>query len=123
MSPNDLKERLQILLEQHVIDRKEYDIAIAAFDRLLMAVNKNELQQAEMLFTHLPMALSRIENGEKVEEPDRAIISEVQNSAVFPLAKKQVSSIEKKWGGELPKGEKEFLYMHYVNIINLNGGE
>ncbi|SHH24884.1 PRD domain-containing protein [Virgibacillus chiguensis] len=125
MNVQDLKDRLNLLLEKCLIKQKEYDIATIAFERLLKMLNKHDIEQAEMLFTHLPMALSRIEKGEEVEKPAVELMKEVKNSNYFPLAKEHVFFIENKWGAPLPEGEKEFLYMHYTNVINLNsqGGQ
>ncbi|RFA36299.1 hypothetical protein CAI16_05795 [Virgibacillus dokdonensis] len=119
MNVQDLKDRLNLLLEKCLIKQKEYDIATIAFERLLKMLNKHDIEQAEMLFTHLPMALSRIEKGEEVEKPAVELMKEVKNSNYFPLAKEHVFFIENRWGAPLPEGEKEFLYMHYTNVINL----
>ncbi|MDY0406733.1 PRD domain-containing protein [Virgibacillus sp. 179-BFC.A HS] len=121
----ELKKRLQMLEEQHVITPKARHIALLSFEKLLHVLNVEDIYQAEMLFTHLPMALTRIEKGEKVESPVEEVLNEVRNSEHFSEAEKQVACIEKEWESSLPCEEKNFLYMHYTNVINLNirGGE
>ncbi|MBR3119881.1 PRD domain-containing protein [Oceanobacillus profundus] len=114
------KERLQLLLEQKVISNTAHEVALQAFTQIMGVVNKTDIDQAEMLFTHLPMALTRIDAGEEVEEPAGEIMREVEQSEHFGLAKEQVAMIEDKWSQPLPQGEKKFLYMHYVTVLNTN---
>jgi hypothetical protein len=113
-------QRLQLLLEQKIITSDSHDIALAAFTRLMERVDKSDIEHGEMLFTHLPMALTRIEASEEVERPTPGIMREVEESTHFPLAKEQIAFIEEKWGKSLPEGEKEYLYLHYTTVLNSN---
>ncbi|KIY23132.1 MULTISPECIES: PRD domain-containing protein [Mesobacillus] len=113
-------ERLRILLEQEVITTKSYEVALEAYNELLKVLNKTEVTQAEMLFTHLPMALTRINNEYIVEGPVKEIVDEIMNSKHFAIAKSQVDIIEENWGNVLPQGEKDFLYLHYTTVLDLN---
>ncbi|WP_159462093.1 PRD domain-containing protein [Salirhabdus sp. Marseille-P4669] len=114
------KVRLGILLEQQVISNEAHDVALQAFQQLTEIVKKTDIEQAEMLFTHLPMALSRIDSGEEVEQPAAEIMREIEESSHFTKVKEQVQLIEEKWSSPLPQGEKEYLYMHYTNVLNTN---
>src|SRR5690606_17172879 len=109
-----------ILREQEIITAKSQEVAEKAFEEMLKALNKTEIIQAEMLFTHLPMALTRISKGEKLEGPSSDVLNEISNSEYFIIAEGQVEKIEGNWGTSLPKEEKDYLYMHYVTVINLN---
>ncbi|MBW8347946.1 PRD domain-containing protein [Bacillus sp. IITD106] len=120
MNLHELEERLQLLADQQVISPKAEEVTLLSFKRLLQLLGKQDIDQAEMLFTHLPMALTRIENGEKVESPMESIVNQVKNSEHFSKAEEQVACIEESWQNPLPVEEKEFLYMHYTNVINLN---
>lgn len=120
MNLQEYKERLTILIEQEVITEQAYDVALLAFRQLLEVLNKTEVEQAEMLFTHLPMALTRISKGENVEGPAAEIVNEIYNSPNFSVARSQVEWIEEKWNKILPQGEKDYLYMHYSTILNIN---
>jgi len=120
MNLYELEERLQLLADQQVITPKAQEITVLSFKRLLQLLEKQNIDQAEMLFTHLPMALTRIEKGEKVESPVESILNEVKKSKHFSKAEKQIACIEESWENTLPVEEKEFLYMHYTNVINLN---
>jgi transcriptional antiterminator len=116
----DYNLRLQILLEQSVITGEAHAVAEKAFTNFLTVVEKEKLEQAEMLFTHLPMALTRIQNGEEVEKPAPEVMKEIEQSRHFALAKEQVAFIETLWDTPLPQGEIEYLYMHYVTVLNAN---
>lgn len=120
MNLQEYNERIKLLLEQNVITEDSYEIGLSAFHQLMDTLNKSDIEQSEMLFTHLPMALTRIDSSEAVETPSEAMMSEVRNSEFFPIAKKQISHVEKMLQKSLPQGEKEYLYMHYVNVLNNN---
>lgn len=113
-------ERLGLLLEQEVISTNSHVVALQAFEQIIKVVNKTEIDQAEMLFTHLPMAMTRIEAGEEVEKPAAEIVREIEQSEHFELAKEQILFIEDKWNKSLPQGEKEYLYIHYITVLNTN---
>ncbi|WP_339227004.1 PRD domain-containing protein [Oceanobacillus sp. FSL K6-2867] len=113
-------ERLQLLLDQKVISSAAHEVALQAFKQIMEVVGKTDIEQAEMLFTHLPMALTRIEAGEEAEAPAVEIMREVKQSEHFAIAEEQIAFIENKWMRALPQGEKEFLYMHYVTVLNTN---
>ncbi|WP_284139105.1 MULTISPECIES: PRD domain-containing protein [unclassified Virgibacillus] len=124
MNIQELKERLQLLLEQHVITKKAYATTLDSYEFLLRYLERDFADHAEMLFTHLPMALTRIENGEDVASPTDDIMLDVRNSPFYPIAQEHVAFIEQRWEAPLPKGEKDFLYLHYTTVITMNtGGE
>ena len=121
MNLHQYTDRLNILLEQDVITGQSMDVGLAAFEELLKVLNTTEIEQGELLFTHLPMALSRIAKGEEVEGPNQEIMDDIKGSHSYPTAKEQVKLIEYRWGSRLPTGEKDYLYMHYTTVLNLNG--
>lgn len=125
MNLEALLERTEILLKQNVITQKAYDVSIQAFKNLQTFIGKSYIEHAEMLFTHLPMAITRISSGGDVTGPDNLILEEIKNSPYFGEAETQVAMIEKNLGEPLPTGEKNYLMLHFVNVIqqNLEGGE
>ncbi|WP_077328553.1 PRD domain-containing protein [Virgibacillus siamensis] len=122
MNHTELNARLNLLLEQKVITSHASTVTSRAFKRLTKTQNVKKVEQAEMLFTHLPMTLSRLENGETVGAPSDDIMREIKRSPHFNAAKAEVDFIEKEWGGRLPQEERDYLYMHYTNIIQLMQG-
>lgn len=122
MNIEQLEERLLLLVDQEVITTHASNVTKLAFENLLANLNVSDLGQAEMLFTHLPLALSRIGSDEAVEKPAPETMREILDSPHFDVVENQVTFIEEKWGEKLPEEEKGYLYMHYMNIINLTTG-
>ncbi|MEC5425218.1 PRD domain-containing protein [Virgibacillus sp. C22-A2] len=124
MNISELEDRLNILVLGGVASKLASNITNLAFKRLLDTLELDDLEQGEMLFTHLASSLTRIEKGETLEGPGSAIMNEVRNSTHFSIAVSQIYYIEEQWGKALPQEEREYLYMHYTNVIQLNiGGE
>jgi hypothetical protein len=117
-----LKERLDILLASEVITTKAADVTVEAFTHLQFYLKKEELDQAEMLFTHLPMALSRIEKDEKVEAPHPDMLTEVKNSPHASQASIEIEYVQTLWKESLPQEELDYLLMHYATILQINEG-
>lgn len=120
MDVNTLQDRLQILLLGEVISKGTYYVTLNAFKRLLENLKIRSLEQAEMLFTHLPSVLERIKKGEELGLPVGDAMEDIKNSPYYLLAKQQVRLIEEEWGGTLPQQEKKFLYIHFIHVISLN---
>ena len=68
-----------------------------AFEKLIEFLQIDDVTQAEMLFTHLPTALTRISQGEEVDGPSEEILAEIILSNYYSLAKQQVEYIEGIW--------------------------
>ncbi|MCL6571949.1 MAG: PRD domain-containing protein [Bacillus sp. (in: Bacteria)] len=118
----ELKERLDILLTSDVISTKAADVALEAFIHLQSSLKKKDIDQAEMLFTHLPMALSRIEKNETVEAPHPDMLTEVRNSPHSPQASIEIANVQKLWKQSLPQEELDYLLIHYATILHINEG-
>lgn len=118
----ELNERLDILLTSAVITKKAAEVAANAFIHLQSTLKKDEINQAEMLFTHLPMALSRIEKEEKVEAPHPDLLTEVKNSPYSAQAGREIDYVQTLWTGRLPQEELDYLLMHYAALLQLNEG-
>ncbi|RKO62551.1 PRD domain-containing protein [Caldibacillus debilis] len=118
----ELTTRLELLQEQGLINEKVCRVTESVFEELARLVKKDSIEQAEMVFTHLPLALMRIVNGENIDRPDPFILEEMKRSEHFPVAETLVHFIEKLWEKSLPQGEKDFLYIHFINLLNINQG-
>ncbi|WP_164217176.1 PRD domain-containing protein [Virgibacillus sp. YIM 98842] len=122
MDVKELKRRLDMLLKGDVISQCASKVTETAFRHLLDELKADKIEQAEMLFTHLPTALTRMDKEEDLEGPSEEIMKEVKASSYFTKAVKQIDMIEKEWGKALPSEERDFLAMHYTNVIQLNKG-
>ncbi|WP_404356575.1 PRD domain-containing protein [Cytobacillus firmus] len=122
MDLNQLKERMDILLSSSVVSTIAADITTLAFMHLQSHLKKDAIKGAEMLFTHLPTALTRIENGEQVEAPHPALLDEVKQSPEASTAKKEIDFVQQQWKNQLPQEEIDFLLIHYTNVLQINKG-
>jgi hypothetical protein len=118
----ELNERLDILLQSAVITKRAAEVAASAFIHLQSTLKKNEIDQAEMLFTHLPMALSRIEKEEKVEAPHPDLLTEVKNTPYSTQAGREIDYVQTLWSERLPQEELDYLLIHYATLLQLNEG-
>jgi len=118
----ELQQRLDMLVKGDVISQSASKVAETAFHHLLNELKTDEIVQAEMLFTHLPTALTRMDREEDLDGPGEEVMKEVKASSYFTKAVNQIDMIEKDWGKPLPSEEREFLAMHYTNVIQLNKG-
>ncbi|MGA5689361.1 PRD domain-containing protein [Cytobacillus pseudoceanisediminis] len=122
MDLNQLKERMDILLASSVVSTKAADISTLAFMHLQSHLKKDDIDGAEMLFTHLPTALTRIEKGEQVEAPHPALLDEVKQSLEASVAIKEIDYVQQLWKNQLPQEEIDFLVIHYTNVLQINKG-
>lgn len=122
MDLNQLKERMDILLASSVVSTKAADISTLAFMHLQSYLKKDAIDGAEMLFTHLPTALTRIEKGEQVEAPHPALLDEVKQSPEASVAIKEIDYVQQLWKNQLPQEEVDFLIIHYTNVLQINKG-
>src|SRR5690625_911397 len=122
MNQEDLAIRLKTLIEQDSSQKEAYDVTIEACEKLIKVLEKDDIKQAEMLFTHLPTALTRIAKGEGVEGPNEDMLQEVIEHEYYPLAKQQVDELKRSWQKDLPKSEYDYLLLHYTNVISMNKG-
>lgn len=122
MDLNQLQERMDILLSSSVVSTKAADITTLAFMHLQSHLKKGAIEGAEMLFTHLPTALTRIENGEQVEAPHPAMLNEVKQLSEASTAMKEIDFVQQQWKNQLPQEEIDFLLIHYTNVLQINKG-
>jgi hypothetical protein len=122
MNLTELKERLQILAENNVISFRAAALTTQAFTHLQELLNTDDIQNSEMLFTHLPTALTRIERGEEIGAPMPEILTEIQASKYYSEVVQQVNFIEGLHGSNLPTEEQDYLMIHYTNVYQQNEG-
>ncbi|GGM38570.1 hypothetical protein GCM10011351_25860 [Paraliobacillus quinghaiensis] len=122
MKLEELEQRLDLLKQGEMISDQSYKITKAAFTETMNVLKVDDIKHGEMLFTHLPMSLTRIEKGEEVGNPPSEVLEQIAQSSHYPLAKKLTAFIEELWTKSLPQGEKDFLYMHFANVLENNNG-
>lgn len=112
---NDLYTRLDILKDTDTITVRAKEICQETIKRF---VNEQCSEKYTMLITHLAMAITRIERSELLSAPPQNVMKEVYDSPKILEAIKNVSWIENELKQSLPPEEKEFLLMHFVNILS-----
>lgn len=122
MNLTQLKERLQILAENNVISFRAKELTTQAFTHLQQKLNTVDIQNSEMLFTHLPTAITRIERGEEIGAPMPEILTEIKASKYYSEVVQQVNFIESLYGSNLPTEEMDYLMIHYTNVYQQNEG-
>jgi transcriptional antiterminator len=122
MNLTQLKERLQILAENNVISFRAAELTTQAFTHLQQLLNTDDIQNSEMLFTHLPTALTRIERGEEIGAPMPEILTEIKASKYYSEVVQQLDFIEGLYGSNLPMEEQDYLMIHYTNVYQQNEG-
>ncbi|WP_409271289.1 PRD domain-containing protein [Neobacillus sp. SCS-31] len=115
-----LEERLSILLDSEVITEKSAKICLDAFQRLVRRLGAENIEGSEMLFTHLPTAISRIERGEEIEGPIPELMEEVRQSEWFNEAMAEIRYLETIHGKPLPPEEIDYLLLHYTTVFSQN---
>jgi hypothetical protein len=122
MNLSVLKERLQILAENNVISFRSAELTTKAFTQLQQVLHTEDIEASEMLFTHLPTAITRIERGEEIGAPMPEILTEIKSSKFHSEVVQQVNFIENLHGADLPQEELDYLMIHYTNVFQQNKG-
>jgi hypothetical protein len=122
MNKEELKERLSIFLLAKTITDEAAQVTEKAFDYLTQSLNQDNILQGEMLFTHLPLALTRLYTREEIEAPPEAVLNEAKQTVHLKKVLDEILYIEKQWGRELPIEEKGYLIIHYSVIFQANIG-
>lgn len=122
MNATELKERLTILAENNVISFRSADLTTKAFAQLQQVLHTDNIQASEMLFTHLPSAITRIERGEEIGAPMPEILTEMKSSKYYSEVVQQINLIESLHGDKLPQEELDYLMIHYTNVFQQNEG-
>lgn len=120
MNKIELRERLELLCSTDVISEVAATVADDAFDHLAKELDQAVIAQSEMLFTHLPTALTRLERGEKIEGPPEALLNEAKGAGFVEKVNNEIDFIEARFNHSLPDAEKDYLHLHYATVFQQN---
>ncbi|WP_440097042.1 PRD domain-containing protein [Bacillus paralicheniformis] len=133
MNQIQLEEKLSILLTSRVITKNAFNTTLNTFVFLSKKLKKEVIKDSEMFWTHMAMALTRIERGESEESPAIAIINEVYETPYKNAIEEVIDCIHYKnaieevidcihslAGLELPEGERVYFYLHLHKVIESN---
>lgn len=122
MNKTELMDRLNIMRSTDVVTETAVVITIKTFDHLVLTVGQSDILQGEMLFTHLCMALTRLERGEEIEAPPEALLPEIKRAGFTEITNREIDYIEKQLREALPEAEKNYLHLHYATVFQQNVG-
>ena len=115
-----MNDKLIVLKENQIISEKAYEITNLAFEFLSEKLKSKYLAESDMFWTHMSMALTRIENGEPVEGPSELIVNEIKKSPFRNEIEEIISFVDLKFGIAIPQEEKDFLYLHLHRVLENN---
>lgn len=115
-----MKQRLAILLENHVITQEVYDYVLTIYEGIM---HREELHEAssEVFLTHLAMATQRIVDRNIVNEMDETILNEVKASPYFSEAKRISDLVVEKSFITIPESEQQYLWLHLSSVLQERG--
>lgn len=115
-----VKEKLTILLTSSVITQKAFHVTLNTFDYLSKKFKKEVIDNSEMFWTHMSMALTRMERGECEDGPSNTIMNEVNETPYKEDIEEIINHINSLVGQELPEGERVYFYLHLHRVIESN---
>ena len=109
----EIKFRMDILKEAGQISQLTYERVEKIINHFLSKhlIEIDETNGA-MLITHLCIALSRMEKGEKINRIEVEMFEEVKKNRFFTKAQEAMNEINKILGSEMPIEESGYMMMH-----------
>ncbi|MFU0789292.1 MAG: PRD domain-containing protein [Virgibacillus proomii] len=116
----EIQEKLNILLTNQVIIQNASDITLSTYDFLTKKFNVKIIQDSEMFWTHLCMALTRMERGEQIEGPPAAILKEIDTMPHKEAIDEIITYVNSQINKKLPNEERNYFYLHLHRVIESN---
>ncbi|MFD1414508.1 PRD domain-containing protein [Oceanobacillus jeddahense] len=120
MNKLEMNKKLTILLDGQIITKQAYDVTNQTYDYLAAKFNKEPIENSDMFWTHLCMALTRIENGEELEGPSQAIVDDIYQTPYKEEIKEVIEYVKHKFHHELPREEQDYFYLHLHGVMENN---
>ncbi|MEK6456136.1 PRD domain-containing protein [Caldifermentibacillus hisashii] len=120
MNKNEVKDKLSILYSGNVISKNALNVTLKTYDYLSNYLNKGVINDSEMFWTHMSMALTRIERGEDEDGPSNDIVNEVEKTPYKKDIEEIIDFINSEISGKLPSGELLYFYLHLHRVFETN---
>jgi len=115
-----IQEKLNILKENNIIDKKTFDEMHEVLKYLKHKKVIDEEDVADTFITHLAMAVSREKSGEdQVDFVDEAIKNELIDAPEYKQAVQLWEEISEFLTVEFPQAENDYFYLHLVTMLQL----
>ncbi|MGG4324511.1 PRD domain-containing protein [Bacillus sonorensis] len=120
MNRRQVEENLEILTAGHAVTKNVVSATLNTFDFLAGKLKKQVIEDSDMFWTHMSMALARLERGECEDEPPNDIINEVYETPYQNMIEEVIDYIDSQAVQELPEGERAYFYLHLHRVIECN---
>lgn len=120
MDKKQVSEKLTILLSSNVISENSYAVTLKTFDFLSKKYNKKTLEDSDMFWTHMCMALTRIERGDSIEGPPENILGELNQTPYKAVIEEVINYVNSQITEELPQEESSYFFLHLHRVIDSN---
>ncbi|NLC41332.1 MAG: PRD domain-containing protein [Erysipelothrix sp.] len=115
-----MKQRLTILLENHVITQEVYDFVLKIYEGIMKSEDLDGAP-SEVFLTHLAMATQRIIDRNIVNEMEEMILNEVKASQYFDEAQRISNLIVEESDISIPESEQQYLWLHLSSALQERG--
>ncbi|GGP07612.1 MULTISPECIES: PRD domain-containing protein [Oceanobacillus] len=120
MNKLEMNKKLTILLNGQIITKQAYDVTNQTYDFLAAKLKKEPIENSEMFWVHLCIALTRIKKGEELEGPSREVVNDIYQTPYKEEIKEVIEYIKHQFHYELPKEEQDYFYLHLHGVIENN---
>lgn len=110
-----MKKRMDILRKSNVISEITYIKILKIYYKYFCEFEKSDI--LDSFITHLAISLERVNLGKNIERLDKDIVNELKEQKKYNRIEKMWLEIEKKENIKLPINEKEYIYLHLMNIF------
>lgn len=113
-----LKQRIQILQQNHVIRDEVAQFTEKVIDMMAADYPQIDIDRSARFTTHLAMAAERLLKGEEVEALDEEGWQEVQDDPSFPRAEEFCGKMLALCPFTFPENEKQFIMLHICDMLS-----
>lgn len=120
MNKVEMNQKLDILKDNKIITDLAYDITNETFDLMSEKYKKTDLSDSDMFWTHMCMALTRIQRDESIEGPLEMIMVEIRQTPYKNEIEEIITFVNNQFHQEIPKEEQDYFYLHLHQVLDKN---
>lgn len=110
-----MEQRIKILKDANLISNEICDKIVNIYIKYFSNFERTDI--LDSFITHLSIALERMNKKESIEKLDEFIINDLKSKSNYNEVVKFWEDIEKKERLNLSFEEKEYIYLHLINIL------
>ncbi|MDA1477122.1 PRD domain-containing protein [Bacillus changyiensis] len=120
MNRIQLEDKLVILLGSGVVTKDAFHLSLNTFDFISKKLEKEVIENSDMFWTHMSLALTRVERGEYEDGPSNPIMIEVGETPYQKDIEDIITYINSQLDQDLPEGEQAYFYLHLHRVLEFN---